>query len=216
MWLKWIRCEVEEDRRADFHRGQCAWSALAPTAGFVAQVGGWDRRKEGTAGILALWRDEQALADFMVEGGVHDRIYADSGQAGSFRASQVAAYAPLFAMPGARGTLQSALKEARLLRIAQCRLEEVDHEVFVEVQREIWLPAMRDTPGMLGGLFAEDGSDGYLVVTAWQHADFHQAYCEERLPGLRERVKERGGFPDQLDGFSLDLEEAWRVWSGPG
>ncbi|NGP59120.1 DUF4937 domain-containing protein [Paenibacillus thiaminolyticus] len=42
MFIKMIKCIVNEDSKAVFHHAQTKWGQLESVSGFIAQVGGWD------------------------------------------------------------------------------------------------------------------------------------------------------------------------------
>lgn len=90
MYLKYIRCTVPPDRREVFSRAQRAWAVMEDAPGFIAQCGGWEIDAPGEAHILAGWRSQADLEQFMREG--HDEIFQGSGQAETYTTSEVLHY----------------------------------------------------------------------------------------------------------------------------
>jgi len=198
-----------EDHTAAFTRAQEAWAELRDSQGFLGQWGGWDMADDGTAGILACWRDEAAWRHF--QAGAHDRIVAGSGQAGTMEACATALFDLVLDMPGAAGTLPGAAGGAAVLRVADCRLRPGRREHFEAVQARAWRPAMAAAPGMLGGAFgrARDGTDRYLVATFWRSAREHEAW-RSRVPAWREEAQAAEDLL-ALRGFVVGLVPQWTV-----
>jgi hypothetical protein len=63
--------------------------------------------------------------------------------------------------------------------------ENTDH--FENVQKEIWLPGMRNSSGMLGGKFSRSAKNTsrYLVSTFWNSLENHDDYVENKLLKLK-------------------------------
>lgn len=208
MLVKLFRCTV--DHRAAFDRGQSAWRGLAGLPGFVAQAGGWSRPDPARAVIVGFWGDRASYDRFMAAD--HDRIYADSAQNGTYHDPVTVLAVVVHPMPGSAGGIADAVGRAALLRVADCRVRPGREPHFREVQRDIWLPGMRDTPGMLGGVFARGVSDPrrYLVLTLWASEADHDAYTRDRLGPLRERARPTDDL-DDLTGAVVRLEQRWAV-----
>src|SRR5262245_14014824 len=104
----------------------------------------------------------------------HDQVAADSGQAGTYQAIEVATGESELTMPGAARTLAAAASGGVFLRVADCQVRPERREHFVTAQRETWLPGMAAADGMLGGLFSRLGECRYLVTTWWSSAGAHE------------------------------------------
>lgn len=211
MWLKWIVCEVEESQRAAFSAAQEQWSTMIGQSGLVGQFGGWDRNQPDTAGVLGLWENQKSLEAFMAPDGLHDQIYAANNQASAMRSSKVSLFRELFPMHGTFPSQRAAARNASWLRVASCRVADAAYLSFLEAQRQIWLPGMRAAKGMLGGSFAGDGADGFLVTSLWESEEDHANYCTDILPDLRTQVMQMDGFPESVVGFSIPLEPRWNI-----
>ena len=215
MLLKWIQCEVEADHRQAFNRAQTGWAPIREMEGFLGQCGGWQARDQdsSSACILGLWRSPQHHEDFLTTG-PHDAIMARNGQGETMRSWRTLLFSTLFAMPGDFPDLVQALEKAPVdafLRVADCAVSTERSMAFRTAQEQIWLPAMRDSEGMLGGLFSLEEPDRFLVATLWKSEAHHQAYVEGILPGCRERVAAMGGEPDRLTGAAFPLESQWTI-----
>lgn len=220
MLIKLIVCRVRNVTRNRFAEGQRCWSALAGVDGFLGQVGGWQPAKptaittssDNTAVIVGIWRDEAAYDHFMR--GIHDSIYDESGQRGSYSAIDVSKWRRRFDIPGERITMPEAIAEAALLRVARCtvRPERVDH--FLDVQQGLWNPAMAAAGGVLAGVFSVGETDPqqFLVCTIWRSVDAHARYATEDLPRLREDSEVETDCCG-LTGYAVPVEPAWIVAS---
>jgi heme-degrading monooxygenase HmoA len=82
MLLKWIRCEVDEEKKAAFSAAQEKWRDLKGCPGFLAQIGGWNVAKSQEACILAFWENLDFYQSFMSD--KHDEIFERSRQEGTY------------------------------------------------------------------------------------------------------------------------------------
>jgi len=86
--FKYIRCEVEEEKRAAFSKVQEEWNRLSEVDGFLGQLGGWS--ESGEAVILGFWESRQAYQHFMEH--VHDTIFLENNQGKTYRSIAVTMY----------------------------------------------------------------------------------------------------------------------------
>jgi heme-degrading monooxygenase HmoA len=82
MLLKWIRCEVEEEKKALFSAAQEKWRDLKGCPGFLGQIGGWNIAKPQEACILVFWENLDFYQSFMSD--KHDEIFERSRQEGTY------------------------------------------------------------------------------------------------------------------------------------
>jgi len=211
MFVKWMICEVDETQRAAFRKAQIAWRQIHAVAGFVAQVGGWS-----TAGreacILAFWQDRSAYECFFRF--VHDAVTYKSGQVRTYHRMKIAFADGLIRMRGAGPTLAAAAREARLLRVADCRVRRARRNHFVDAQLNVWEPGMAECAGQLGGMFSvvEDTEDRFLVTTLWRDEDSHDRYVRDELPRLKDEARPEGDLRG-IVGRKVRLEREWTVLS---
>lgn len=200
--VKWVRCEAVD--REGFARGQQAWAALRELPGFLGQHGGWSRHRGGaeSAHVIAFWSDADAYEQFMA--GPHDTMAA--GQVGTFRGIQVGLFERLQEI----GTDFAALRTAGVLRLAHCRVKAHRVAHFAQVQQEVWNPGMGESPGFLGGVFAQRGADEFLVLTGWASTAAHARYQSERFPALRDRADPSADL-ETVTGHLVELEPRWSV-----
>ncbi|GMN99370.1 YdbC family protein [Parageobacillus thermoglucosidasius] len=83
MLLKWIRCEVDEEKKAAFSAAQETWRDLQGYPGFLGQIGGWNAAKPQEAWILAFWENLDFYQSFMSD--KHDEILERSKQTGTYQ-----------------------------------------------------------------------------------------------------------------------------------
>lgn len=206
-FIKWITCSVGDGDRGRFDAAQQGWSQVADQPGLIAQAGGWDSVAP-VACVFACWTGAEAYRDFMA--GRHDKVAADSGQAGTYQAIEVATGESELTMPGAARTLAGAVSGGAFLRVADCQVRQGRREHFVTAQRQTWLPGMAAADGMLGGLFSRLGEHRYLVTTWWSSAGAHDRYAKEDVPALR-RAAGAGDDLASLRGYGVALEPGWLV-----
>jgi heme-degrading monooxygenase HmoA len=82
MLLKWIRCEVDTEKKAAFSVAQEKWRDLKGCPGFLGQIGGWNAAKPQEACILAFWENLDSYQSFMSN--KHDEIFERSRQKGTY------------------------------------------------------------------------------------------------------------------------------------
>jgi heme-degrading monooxygenase HmoA len=83
MLLKWIRCEVDEEKKTAFSAAQEKWRDLKGCPGFLGQIGGWNAAETQEACILAFWENLNFYQSFMSD--KHDEIFEQSGQKGTYQ-----------------------------------------------------------------------------------------------------------------------------------
>ena len=190
MFLKMFRCCVPAAHRPLFLRGQYSWQQLSEVKGFIAQVCGFEMTRPDVCTVTALWKDRDSYEKFMRD--VHDEIYYNNGQKGTFTDSSVLYASSVLFMPGDADSLRTAVAGAGLLRIADCTVRRDCESHFESVQSDIWLPGMRNARGMLGGVFwkvRDRTVSRYLVTTFWTDLQAHEHYRQEMLPRLREQAE---------------------------
>lgn len=215
MIVKWIVCMVPTGERAAFSKAQSEWSKLASVDGCGGQVGGWNLRDPHQACILGLWRDEDAYRRFMAE--EHDRIFQGNEQGRTYSSIAVALFESVIEIPGSEPTMQAALANGRVLRVADCAVRIGREQSFYDVQREIWNPAMQSSQGQLGGLVSQmpatESSHRHLVSSFWTRAAAHDDYVAKRENALRERAQIERDVEGMRSSLIL-LEPAWTVRAG--
>jgi hypothetical protein len=86
--FKYIRCQVEEEKRTAFSKAQEEWDRLSEVDGFLGQFGGWSG--SGEAIILAFWESSKAYQHFMEH--IHDTIFLENNQWKTYRSITVTLY----------------------------------------------------------------------------------------------------------------------------
>lgn len=213
MLWKLIRCVPKIGEAYAFATSQEAWRAIRREPGFGGQCGGWTTPEQTEAWVLGLWQNRAAQERFLKEGS-HDAVVTASGQLDTLESWTTTLLEQQEAMPGEHGDLKRALTLApptALLRMADCQVPEERQAQFRATQTELWLPAMAEAPGMLGGGYAWDGENRFLVATLWRDAQAHRSYSEVLLPRLREEAEACGAYPPQLTGLQIPLESRWTV-----
>lgn len=210
MYIKWIVCQVKKEMREAFSLAQEQWISTSHAEGFIAQSGGWNVRNEDEACIIAFWESREHLERFMAS--LHDRIFEENRQSTTYHTINVDYFDSLLEMDGQAASLTEATRNSSLLRIADCgvRPENVNH--FEAMQQSVWLPGMKQSEGMLRGMFSKavESPHRYLVSTFWDSAKHHDRYASEKLPVLREKATV-GQDLNHITGREIALVESWRV-----
>lgn len=176
--------------RDSFSSAQMRWAPLAGVRGFNGQLGGWVEwygKGAREACILGVWESFDAYMVFMDQ--QHDRIFRDTQQAESYEKIDVAILEPVYQMPGAYKNIPQCLALAKAIRISDCHVRPRREGHFVDLQKKIWIPGMRQAPGMLAGSFAKskstNGDCRYFVITLWTSIEAHEQYVNFTLPSLQ-------------------------------
>lgn len=185
MFLKWIVCQVRAEMRDPFALAQTKWTELAAVPGFIGQLGGWDLNSVNEACVLGLWQNHDSYKLFMERH--HDGICANNEQSQTYEAIEVSLLQPLLDMPGEHTIMADCLSAANIIRVADCYVKPERERHFLEIQEEVWIPAMSKAPGMLAGSFSKaiGNSVRYIVTTLWTSVDTHEQYARNVLPSLR-------------------------------
>lgn len=110
MLIKSIRCQLEEQKKVLFSKGQTQWEPVSHVKGFLGQLGGWCEQDPNEAWIFAFWENPSAYMHFMKE--VHDTIFLDSGQGKTYSAISV----DLFEASHQPQQMASLVKNADILK----------------------------------------------------------------------------------------------------
>lgn len=183
MLMKWIKCQVNEENKRSFSKAQEGWGELRHCAGFMGQIGGWNRNEPFEAGILSIWKDLQSYQSFMQH--QHDEIFGKSGQGSTYTNISVDIYEKIFNL----GTtdMTAFFCKGKLLRVADCSVENDKKAGFEQVQKDIWNKGM--TPGMLSGAIGKGQSGRCLAASLWDNEYLHQRYVDKELAAL---IREAG------------------------
>lgn len=210
MYIKWIICRVKENERQNFSRAQEKWERTSGANGFIAQTGGWDLINKNEACIISFWKNKELYEIFMRD--LHDEIINDNKQANTYNQIFVEYFTSIFIMEGAAGTLKEAIQKGNLLRIANCIVKPEKIKHFEIMQSEIWLPGMRVSKGMLGGMFSKNENNNlkYLVSTFWDNIQNHTNYSHNKLPHLQEESDAANDI-SEITGKQILIVNTWRV-----
>ncbi len=193
--VKWIRADAKPG--SAFDRAQQRWRRIAGWPDLLGQAGGWSLRRPGTAVVVALWADRAAHDAFLAGG--HDDHAERQRPAYTLRTGE---------MHTGEMHTGAAPTGTGVLRIAACRLRAGRLAHALDVQRDLWLPAMRDA-GMRDGLLARGTSD-LVVMTWWPSREIHDRYQRERVPPLRRDAGVDADFTS-VRGDLVALEPGWAV-----
>lgn len=210
MFLKWIVCEVENDQKQAFSHAQERWRKIVSAKGFIAQAGGWDADMPDIACVIGLWENERDLSIFM--NSLHDEIFRENNQADTYKSININYFLSGIEMQGECISMSEAIRKGGFLRIADCIVKPDRAEHFEEVQKEIWMPGMKNSKGMLGGLFSKNtNSDSrYLVSTFWDNEINHSNYIKTKLPVFQKGTDIKSDLKN-ITGRKIRLVSSWKV-----
>jgi heme-degrading monooxygenase HmoA len=210
MYIKWIVCKVPVSSKNEFSSAQEKWNGTKSVNGFIAQAGGWNLLDENDACIISYWESEDALKYFMSN--LHNQILSENKQDQFYTSISVNHFNSILLMEGESSALTEAINNAKLLRIADCRVKQNKIEHFEKVQKDIWQPGMRKANGMLGGIFSKSVNDAnkYLVSTFWDNPENHTGYVNNILPILREKADVSNDL-NTITGKQILLADSWKI-----
>ncbi len=210
MFIKWIVCEVEGDQKLSFSKAQEKWRKMATAKGFLCQTGGWDVDNPNLACIITFWETKADLDFFM--NSFHDEIFYENRQENTYKSINISYFKTKLEMQGEASSLKKVIWKSHFLRIADCLVMPDKTKHFEKVQKEIWMPGMKESAGMLGGFFSEEANTKrrYLVSTFWNNEENHATYVKSRLPVFQKLADIKSDLED-ITGRKIILVDAWKV-----
>jgi heme-degrading monooxygenase HmoA len=209
MIFKWIHCKVLSENKKAFSDAQSRWGDISKAQGFIGQFGGWDLKNLESACIISLWEDEKSFDDFMSRR--HDNIVNQNNQSSTYYECNIYFLNSITSMHGEHNDLIQAIPEGRYMRVADCQVKEDRKAHFEEAQRNIWIPEMAKSEGMLGGQFSiKNDENRYFVTTLWDSKKNHAAYVDEKVSGLRKKADVSNDLNNIIGRF-IELEKSWLV-----
>ncbi len=210
MYIKWIVCEVKDNLEKEFSIAQERWIETQNSIGFIGQVGGVDLNNKRMACIISFWENECSLKLFMLK--THDKIFFNNKQSEFYNSIKVDHFNLVLKMEGEFEFLIDALNHGKFLRIAECIVKQDKVSHFETMQKEIWLPEMKNNKGMLGGGFSKDVNDAthYLVSTFWSSLKNHKEYVETNLSELKIE-SDVNNDTESIIGRQIILIDAWKI-----
>ena len=211
MYIKRIVCNVPQRLKFKFSSAQEKWNSTISAKGFVAQSGGWNSLDDTEACIISFWESKDDLKYFMTN--LHDQILNDNKQNKLYSSIVVDHYNTTLTLEGESSTIVEAIKNAKLLRIADCRVNKDSVEHFDQVQKNIWQSEMQKVNGILRGYFSKSTKDTnkYLIITFWESLENHKNYINNILHGLRERVEDLQAF-ETIAVKEIVLVDNWKIF----
>jgi heme-degrading monooxygenase HmoA len=210
MHIKWIVCEIKNSFEKEFLTAQEQWIETQNSVGFIGQVGGWDLNHNKTACIISFWKNRDSLNLFMKN--IHDKIFFNNSQSKYYDSIKVAYFDSVLKMEGEFDSLIETLNNGKILRVADCIVKKEKTEHFEKVQKNIWIPGMKKSHGMLGGKFskATDNTSRYLVSTFWDSIQNHEKYIEQELPKYKNESNMNNDII-RIVGRKILLVDSWKI-----
>ena len=210
MIVKWITCEVPDEKREQFSAAQEKWTKLKEAPGFIGQVGGWDSIYPEKAYIIAFWEDEHSITEFMNE--LHDSLIAESGQNNTYEKLKTNYFNSQTLLEGEAESITDAIENSYFLRVADCIVRSDGTRHFEDVQTSVWLPGFKKADGMQSGMFSKGQGDQnrYHLSVFWDYKTSNKTFEEKELLSLRKIAAVNEDILS-LDLTLVDLEETWKV-----
>jgi heme-degrading monooxygenase HmoA len=210
MFIKWIVCEVKKGKKQEFSLAQEKWIKSTGADGFIAQAGGWNLKNKYEACIISFWNSKEQLEHFMDN--LHDKIFDKNKQSETYNSITVNHFIGKLDMEGEAASILDAIQIATLLRVADCCLKPEKNAHFENVQKEIWIPGMKNSEGMLRGIFSKAVKNNarYLVSTFWNSLENHSYYVDNRLPKYKKRAGV-GNDIESMTGRIIELVDSWKI-----
>ena len=206
MLMKWIKCQVNVENKHAFSTAQEGWGELLHCAGFMGQIGGWNKNEPLEAGILSVWKDLHSYQRFMRH--QHDDLFLKSDQRSTYTKISVDIFEKIFNI----GTtdITAFFGKGILLRVTDCYVEKNKQAHFEQMQKEVWNKGMMYSPGILSGTFGKKQNGRYLVASLWDNEYSYQRYVDKELPAL---IKESGVIDStqRITGSLIELHPKWAV-----
>ncbi|MEW9502546.1 YdbC family protein [Jeotgalibacillus marinus] len=206
MLIKWIVCDVPEDKKQQFSDAQEKWKPINKINGFLGQIGGWDIDTPTKACVISFWKDHSSYQFFMEH--KHDDIFKENEQQNTYENITVEIFEKNLNLSDTNIT--QILKKPEILRIAHCIVKEEKQNHFEDMQKVIWNDGMSKVQGMLAGAFCKNNHTTYLVVSLWRNRDSHQKYVSNTFPLLVEQSKVKDDLV-QFEGTLVELDRDWSV-----
>jgi len=212
MYIKWIVCDVDKEKKKEFSYAQQLWEKIKSTPGFVAQMGGWNSKISSQACIISIWKNKSA-SDFFMEN-IHDNLFEESNQKKTYNLVEIDYFNTVIDISGDESKLIKSLGGAKILRIADCEVKQDSLSHFEEVQKSVWNVGMRNSGGMQFGKFLkhQDKNNRYLVATFWDSQYSHVSYVQNHLPELKTKSKINDDVIN-IDSKIIVLEKHWTIIS---
>ncbi|MFJ7471402.1 DUF4937 domain-containing protein [Peribacillus frigoritolerans] len=172
-------------------------------AGFMSQIGGWNRNEPNQAGILSVWKDLHCYESFIQH--QHAEIFGKSDQGSTYKNISV----DIFESISNIGTtdITDVVDKVKLLRVAEYSVGNVKRARFEQVLKDAGNRGM--IPGMLSGAFGKRQNGRYLAASLWENEDSHQRYADNEWPAL---INE-SGVKDSIQRISVSLIELHPMWA---
>ncbi|WP_353751753.1 hypothetical protein [Peribacillus frigoritolerans] len=106
-----------------------------------------------------------------------------------------------------RTDITDIVDKGKLLRVAECSVENVKQARFEQVLKDAGNRGM--IPGMLSGAFGKRQNGRYMDASLCDNEDSHQRYADKELPAL---IKE-SGVKDSTQRISVSLIELHPKWA---
>jgi len=205
-----VICRVRPEARARFEDGQRQWGVLSGVPGFQGLVGGWRTDVPNQAVLAVFWDNPAALRRFM---GQHYVMLVH--RLGLHRATLKTVFSDWnleCSIDGCEASLGLASAKAHMMRVVRCGIKPGQVLRFLDSQRTVWNPGLREVGGYLGGCLSsglEQRSD-FLTTMFWTSADDHQRYLDGPFTELYTRSG-LGGDTTWLEGMRVEIEPGWTV-----
>ncbi|ODN43604.1 DUF4937 domain-containing protein [Piscirickettsia litoralis] len=184
MLVQWICGEVLDNQRDAFAKQQSDWQKeLNVAPGFVAQAGGWDCHNEDEVSVLDFWQDRDAFEAFNQR--PHLELCGTDAD-NSCRLLSLSVFELSLMINGECDDFFTAISKCEVMRVAECTVKEDCVEHFLDAQRNIWAPGLKDAHALCAAVMHNiNNPRHHFVVSLWKDQKEHKNYTLRSLPVLR-------------------------------
>jgi len=145
------------------------------------------------------------MADF------HDKIFDENKQSETYNSITVSHFTSNLDMEGGVASLADAIHTGKLLRVTDCYLKPEKNVHFEKIQYEIWISGMKNSEGMLRGIFSKALKNNvrYLVTSFWDSTENHD-YVANMLPEYREKDAISNDI-EYMTVRTIELVDSWKI-----
>ena len=187
MYIKWIVCQVDKEKRQVFSDAQEKWKETAKVTGFIGQTGGWDLKNSTQACIISFWDSKVHLNNFMKN--VHDHIFDVNKQAQTYGSIKINYFNNKLKINGNSESLSNAIKMAKLLSIEDCTVKPEKSDHFEKVRKSILIQDMNESTEFLYGTLSKsvENTPYYLVSTFWDDIVNYKTDMNNKSPVFQKK-----------------------------
>ena len=210
MYIKWMVCQVDNEKRQVFSDAQEKWQETAKVTGFLGQTGGWDLKNSTQANIISFWDNKVYLDNFMKN--VHDRVFDSNKQAKTYESIKTNYFNNKLKIKGNSESLSTVIKISKLLSIEDYTVKPEKSDHFEKVQKSILMLGMNESKGFLYGALSNsaENTPNYLISTFWDDLESYHNDMNNKLPDFQEKESLHQNI-ETVKVRQIALVDSWKI-----